>query len=96
MRLVVHLAVSSQLGQAGKALPTDLAPVPELVGLAVGLEVVNGGERLAAELQRAGIGPDVPVGLQVPLQLVGGGEGPDAALHAAAEGPLLLRGVLGE
>lgn len=84
--------VGAELGLRGEALSAHLAleQVLLLVALHVSLEVVHGGELLAAAAHRAVERPQLVVRLQVPLELVGRGEGPAAAVQGTLEGPPAL------
>ena len=90
--LEVAALVRAELGVRGEALGAHLALEQALllVRLHVRLEVVHGGELLAAAAHRAAERPQLVVRLQVPLELVGRGEGPAAAVQRTLEGPPAL------
>lgn len=94
--LEVAALVGVELGVCGEALGAHLALEQALllVALHVRLEVVDGGELLAAAAHRAAKGTQLVMRLQVPFELVGGGEGPAAAIQRALEGPPALEAAV--
>lgn len=86
--------VGAELGLRGETLRAHLTleQVLLLVALHMRLEVVHGGELLAAATHRAAERPQLVVRLQMSLEFIGGGEGPAAAVQGALEGSSALAG----